>query len=115
MLIVMHYFGGAPFKRLESLHRGWGVPMADANQWHLVDKSHDLLFPLYRALERFGIQNAISLRIDDTGSVVIEIRRKIQKEIAALERLGKSTKDVRTGINATGVYLETPQGIIILH
>jgi hypothetical protein len=32
MLIVMHYFAGAPFKRLESLHQSWGIPLADANQ-----------------------------------------------------------------------------------
>ena len=37
MLMVMHYFSGAPFKRLESLHAGWGIPMADANQWALVN------------------------------------------------------------------------------
>jgi hypothetical protein len=115
ILITMHYFGGAPFKRLELLHKGWGVPMPDANQWYIVEKSDDLLFPLYKALERFGIHNAVNLRIDDTGSMVIEIRRQIQKEIAELESLGKSTKDVRTGINATGVYLETPQGTIILY
>ncbi len=36
MLIVMQYFGEAPFKRVESLHGGWGVPMSDANQWQVV-------------------------------------------------------------------------------
>lgn len=114
MLLVMHYFAGAPFKRLESLHAGWGVPLADANQWHMVDTSDDRLLPLYRALELHGIQQATTLRIDDTGSKVIALRRRIQAEIAALELLGESTNDVRTGINATGVYLETPDGTTIL-
>jgi hypothetical protein len=114
MLIVMHYFAGGPFKRLESLHNGWGVPMPDSNQWSMVDACSDLLAPLYKALENHGIQNAINLRIDDTGSMVISIRRQIQAEIAALESLGESTKDVRTGINATGVYLETQDAVIIL-
>ena len=36
MLLVMHYFAGAPFKRLEALHAGWGVPMPAANQWRLA-------------------------------------------------------------------------------
>jgi len=114
MLIVMHYFGGAPFKRLESLHKGWGVPLADANQWHVVDASDDLLLPLYKAMEQYGIEQATSLRVDDTGSMVIETQRQIRAEIAALERIGESTKDVRTGINATGVYLETPEATVIL-
>lgn len=37
MLAVMHYFAAAPFKRLESLHEGWGIPLADANLWRVVD------------------------------------------------------------------------------
>lgn len=114
MLIVMHYFGGAPFKRLESLHAGWGIPFADANQWNAVDKCDDLLQPLYKALEIYGMRAATSLRIDDTGSVIIQVMRQIKAEMAALKLLGERTDDVRTGINATGVYLETPGGTVIL-
>jgi hypothetical protein len=114
MLIVMHYFAGAPFKRLEALHRGWGIPMPDANQWQLVDRCHDLLAPLYKAIERHGIHYAITLRIDDTGSMIVELRRQIQDEIAAIELLGESARNVRTGINATGVYLETDQVRVVL-
>jgi transposase len=114
MLMVMHYFGGAPFKRLESLHEGWGVPMPDANQWEVVNAGDDLLLPLYRALEQHAIQQATNFRIDDTGSMVIALRRQIEAEIAALQQLGESTKEVRTGINATASYWETPQGPVIL-
>jgi len=114
MLIVMHYFAGSPFKRLEALHQGWGIPMPDANQWQLVDRCDDLLAPLYKALERHGIQHATTLRIDDTGSMIIELQRQIQEQTVALQQLGESTRDVRTGINATGVYLETGQGTVVL-
>lgn len=114
MLAVIHYFAAAPFKRLESLHEGWGVPLPDANLWRMMDESDDLLLPLYRALELHGVQHATSLRIDDTGSVVVTLARQIQAELAALEQLGESTKKVRTGINATGVLLETAEGSTIL-
>jgi transposase len=114
MLIVMHYFGGAPFKRLESLHQGWGVPIPDANQWEVVDASDDLLLPLFRAFEQHAILKATNFRIDDTGSMVIALRKQIDVEIAELGRLGESSKKVRTGINATGSYWETPDGPIIL-
>lgn len=114
MLAVMHYFAAAPFKRLESLHEGWGIPLADANLWRVVDETDDLLLPLYRALELHGIQHATSLRIDDTGSMVVAIARQIRAEVAALEALGESTRSVRTGINATGVLLETPGGTVVL-
>jgi hypothetical protein len=114
MLIVMHYFAGAPFKRLEALHQGWGVPMPDANQWHLVDRCDDLLAPLYKAIERHAILHATTLRIDDTGAMIIALRRQIQEELAALQLLGESTGDVRTGINATSVYLETDHAKVVL-
>jgi hypothetical protein len=114
MLIVMHYFAGAPFKRLEALHRGWGVPMPDANQWRIVDECDDLLAPLYRALERHAIRNATTLRFDDTGSMIIETRRQIRQEIEALESLGEPTRHVRTGINASCIYIETEQAKVVL-
>ncbi|MFP4283368.1 MAG: transposase [Opitutales bacterium] len=114
MLVVMHYFAGMPFKRLEALQAGWGIPMPDANQWALADASAELLLPLYDALERHGVHNATALRIDDTGSMIIEVRQKIRAEISALEELGASTSDVRTGINVTGVHLETEQGKVLL-
>ena len=114
MLMVMHYFGGAPFKRIESLHDGWGVPMPDANQWELVNAGDDLLLPLYRALEQHAIQKSTNFRIDDTGAMVISLKKQIDAEISALESLGESTKDVRTGINATGSYWETPNGPVLL-
>jgi hypothetical protein len=110
----MHYHAGAPFKRVESLHEGWGVPMPDANQWELVSAGDDLLLPLYRTLERHAIDQATNFRIDDTGAMVIAIERRINAEIAALEALGESTKGVRTGINATGLYCETPNGVVVL-
>ena len=114
MLLVMHYFAGAPFKRIEALHQGWGVPMPDANQWRLADGCDDQLVPLYRALERHGIQKAITLRFDDTGSMVIEIRRQIQTELETLALMGESARHVRTGINATGFYIDTDVAKVIL-
>lgn len=115
MLLFMHYTGGDPFKRLESHHEGWGVPMPDANQWELVDRADDLLLPLYRAVEQHAIQRATNFRIDDTGSMVITLKRQIEAELAALRAVGKSTKGVRTGINATEIYWETLDGPIVLY
>ncbi len=46
--------------------------------------------------------------------MVLSLQKQITAELAALEALGESTKDVRTGINATGVYWETPNGPVLL-
>ena len=115
MLAVMHYLGGMPFKRLETLHVGWGIPFSDANQWRVADAADDMLLSLFSALERLGMQTATSLKIDDTGTAVIELRRQIQAQIEATRALGDSENDVRTGVNATGVHLETPNGPVILY
>ena len=114
MLLVIHYFAAMPFKRLESLHRGWGIPLSDSNLWRVADDADDLLLPLYRRLERFSIQNAVTLTLDDTGSMVVALARMIREEVEALVRIGAATKDVRTGINATCVRFETDRGPIIL-
>ena len=114
MLIVKHYFGGEPFKRIESSHESWGIPLADANQWDVVKASDGQLRPLYDATERVGMQKATNAGIDDTGGVVISIQRQIKEEVAAAKRLGNSESDVRTGINATGLRLETPDGVVVL-
>lgn len=114
MLSFMHYFGGGPFKRLEAMHEGWGIPMSDANQWRIVDECDDLLAPVYRALERHAIQKATGLRFGDTGSMIIDTRRQIQQELQALTLLGESTQHVRTGINATGFYIDTAEGKVVL-
>jgi len=86
MLAVMHYFAGLPFKRLEALHESWGVPLADANQWDVVSASETLLLPLFKALERFAVTHATTLRIDDTGTKVVDIQRQINAEIKELDR-----------------------------
>ncbi len=46
--------------------------------------------------------------------MVVTLTRQIQAELAAVEQLGESPKTVRTGINATGVLLETAEGTAVL-
>lgn len=48
-------------------------------------------------------------------SEIIETRRQITAEIKKLEDAGASTRDVRTAINATGVYLELKDAIVVLY
>ena len=54
MLIVLHYLYGLPFKRIESLHKAWGIPFADANQWQVSHEAMTLLAPLYKSTRRLS-------------------------------------------------------------
>jgi transposase len=114
MLLVLHYTSGQPFKRIESLHQGWGIPFSDANQWEVVSQSIGYLLPLVNTLEQHGVQRGLNLRIDDTGSMVVELQRQIVAECDAAKALGLSLDEIRTGINATCARLETPEGTVIL-
>jgi hypothetical protein len=115
MLLVLHYFYGMPFKRLETLHNSWGIPFADANQWHIARESMILLRPLFDALARHAIQNGLDLRMDDTGGEILTLRRQINAELAAAKALGLSEDDVRRGINASGFYINTEKEKILLY
>jgi transposase len=113
-LIVMHYFAAMPLKRLEMLHQSWGIPLADANQWEMIEGALTLLAPLLKALEKYAVENLTSFTIDDTGSLIVELRRQIEGECESVKAVGLCEKDVRTGINATCVVVETKEGRIIL-
>jgi transposase len=115
MLIVLHYLYGLPFKRIESLHKAWGIPFADANQWQVANESMALMAPLFKALVIFAIRNILTLRMDDTGSMILTIKRQIAAELAAAKALGIPEDTIRTGINASGFYIETPAGVVLLY
>jgi transposase len=114
MLLVLHYTGGLPFKRLEQLHQSWGIPFSDANQWEVVRQAIDYLQPLLTSLENHAVARVRTLKIDDTGSMVLETQQQIIAEIEAAKALGLSVKNIRTGINATCARLETPEAAVIL-
>lgn len=80
LLLVLHYTHGLPFKRLEGLHSAWGIPFADANQWEIAAAAVAFLKPLLQNLEKHGIEHAENLKIDDTGTMVLETKREIEKE-----------------------------------
>jgi hypothetical protein len=115
MLLVLHYFYGMPFKRIETLHNSWGIPFADANQWYIASESINLLRPVFDALVRHAIQKGIDLRMDDTGGEILTLRRQINAELAAAKALGLSEDDVRRGINASGFYINTEKEKILLY
>jgi transposase len=115
MLIVLHYLYGLPFKRIEALHKAWGIPFADANQWEVSHGAMTLLAPLFKSLVVFALRNVLTLRMDDTGSMVLTIKKQIAAELATAKSLGIPADSIRTGINASGFYIETPLGVVLLY
>ncbi len=115
MLLVLHYTCGMPFKRLEALHKSWGIPFSDANQWAVVNGAIDLLQPLLKAIEDYAIENVRTIKIDDTGSMVLDLHRQITGEVEVARALGLAPNSVRTGINATCARMEMDKAMVIMY
>lgn len=115
MLIVLHYLMGLPFKRIEMLQRAMGIPVSDALLWDVVDECDDALLPVGQAMEKHAGKTATSVRLDDTGASVAALERQIADELAVAKALGLPKETVRTGINTSGLYCETPDGPIVLY
>src|SRR3984893_2666304 len=114
MLLVLHYTGGMPFKRLELLHQSWGIPFSDANQWEVTSQAIEYLMPLVKALENHGIDQVQSFTIDDTSTMILELQKQITAELEVARALGLAKESLRTGINATCARMVTPDGTVIL-
>ena len=115
MLILLHYFYGTPFKRIETLHKAWGTPLADATQWEIASEAVTNLTAFFNALIVWAIQNMTNFSMDDTGTIILTLKRQIATELAAAAAMGLPEGSVRTGINASGFYIVTPKGTIVLY
>lgn len=115
LLVMLHYFFGTPFKRIEILHKGWGIPLADASQWEIASGAITPVIPFVDSLIAWAIQNMTGFTMDDTGGEIRTLRRQIADELMAAKTMGLSEDSIRTGINASGFYIETPKGIVVLY
>jgi hypothetical protein len=59
--------------------------------------------------------NMTSFAIDDTGTRIISLKSQINKQLEEAKKQGLSTKNIRTGINATCMHITTPEGTIDLY
>jgi hypothetical protein len=100
-LICLHYLGGVPFNRLETMQSWLGTEVSDARIWDVVDQVDTLLMPVFRAFESEAVKFATSVRYDDTGS-----------NIASVDK--DQAESTRT-INTSAFFCETPQGRCVLY
>jgi transposase len=70
MIALMRYGTGVPFKRLEHLQEGFGVPLPASTQWDIVEKAAMPAHPVYKELIRQAAQGAL-LHTDDTTMKIL--------------------------------------------
>lgn len=98
ILIVYHYLAGLPFKRFELLQSWLSQKISDARLWDVINQIDDELLAVYRTHELQQIDEATTVRFDDTGA-------KINSLIADSEA---------KKVNASVFYFERPQGCGVL-
>jgi len=94
MIALLRYGSGFPFKRLENLQAGFGVPLPASTQWEVAEQAADKIYPAYDELLRRSAQAEI-LHNDDTPMKVLELMKENQEQ--------EKKKSSRTGIFTTGI------------
>lgn len=95
VIALLKYGTGVPFKRLEKLQDGLGVPLPAANQWELVEAAARSCAPALEELARQAAQGDV-VHNDDTTMKILGVKKKAAAE-GNVKRKGVFT----TGIVST--------------
>jgi len=71
MIALMRYGTGVPFKRLEQLQEGFGIPLPASTQWDIVEKAAKPAHPVYKEMIRQAAQGDL-FHNDDTTMKILE-------------------------------------------
>ena len=96
VIVLLKYGTGVPFKRLEKLQDGLGVPLPAANQWELAEEAAQSCAPALEELVRQAAQGDV-IHNDDTTMKILGVKKKASGEGAAK----------RKGVFTTGIVSET--------
>ncbi len=91
MIALLRYGSGFPFKRLENLQAGFGVPMPASTQWEVAEHTANKIYPAYDELLRQCAQAEI-MHNDDTPMKILELMKENRQQ-----------KHSRTGVFTTGI------------
>jgi len=79
MIALMKYGTGVPFKRLEQLEEGMGVPLPASTQWDIVEKTATPAHPVYKELIRQAAQGSLVHNDDTTMKVLADVNEGERK------------------------------------
>ena len=96
MIALLRYGSGLPFNRLESLQQSLGIPLPDATQWDIVEKTSRKLVPVYEQLVLEAAQGDV-LHNDDTRMPILEVMKQIK------EQTSRGSPPERTGMFTSGI------------
>ena len=102
MIALLRYGSGLPFNRLESLQESLGIPLPDATQWDIVEKTARQLVPAYEQLIVEAAQGDV-MHNDDTRMPILEVMKLIK------DQTSRGSPPDRTGMFTSGI-VSTKEG-----
>ena len=103
-IVIHHYYGGSPFKRIETLQKLQGVPFADATQFDYVNHFYtESVAPVINVLRQCAADGD-SLFFDDSPGRILE-QMKINKTMPKNESSGIHITALLSNYNNHKIYL----------
>ncbi len=107
IIALLKYGSGFPFNRIEKLQAGFGIPLAAATQWDIVEGKAKKISAVYDELVRQAAQGEV-LHNDDTAAKILEFMSKEENEYEENEK-------TRTGMFTTGIFSRVGEHNIALY
>jgi hypothetical protein len=104
MIALLRYGSGLPFKRLERLQGGAGMPLPAATQWDVAEEGAHQLWPAWDELIGQAAQGEV-VHNDDTGMRILRLPREPAPP-------GKAE---RTGVFTSGIVAKVGTWVIALY
>jgi len=70
MIALLKYGSGLPFNRLERLQGSLGIPLPAATQWEIVERSADVIEPVFKEMIRQAAQGRLFHNDDTTAKIL---------------------------------------------
>lgn len=99
---ALRYQYGTPSNRIETLSDAIGLSIPDSTQWLLFDEAAEILQPFFEYWQQ-KVANTEHYATDDTSNRVLSLMQNIRDDQEKAAKEGKQFKDIRSGINTTGV------------
>jgi len=70
MIALLKYGSGLPFNRLQRLHGSLGIPLPATTQWEIVERSADVIDPVFKEMIRQAAQGRLFHNDDTTAKIL---------------------------------------------
>jgi len=106
MIALLKYGSGFPFYRMEKLQGSLGIPLPASTQWDIVEKTADLIHPVYSELITEAAQGDVIYNDDTTMKILALMENRDNNEgVEESSRKGIFTTGILSTVNERKIAL----------